>query len=57
MVSSVPVVRKQLDDDEDTFPEVFTACAVTRAMVREGASGNSDVGMVKYLSIYLTLIL
>ena len=34
VVSSVPLVRKQLDDDATSFPEVFTACGVTRAMSR-----------------------
>lgn len=47
VVSSVPLVREQPDDVGATFPEVFTACAVSRAMVRDGASRNSDGGNVK----------
>lgn len=34
LVSSVPLVRNQPDDSELCFPDVFTACAVTRSMRR-----------------------
>lgn len=39
-VDTVPVVRRQPDDDQSAFPEVFTACAVTRAMAREEAGSG-----------------
>ncbi|KAK0150744.1 hypothetical protein N1851_008151 [Merluccius polli] len=34
VVASVPLVKSRPDDSEREFPEVFTACAVTRAMRR-----------------------
>lgn len=42
LVSLVPVVRKQLDDPAVNFPAVFTACAVTRAMVRKGVGSDGN---------------
>ena len=38
VVTSVPLVKSKPDDSEREIPEVFTACAVNRAMSRD----NSD---------------
>ena len=34
VVSPIPLVRKQPDNDVVSFPEVFRACAVTRSMAQ-----------------------
>lgn len=47
VVSSVPVVRKQPDDQAVNFPAVFTACAVTRTMVRKAGGSDGDEGKGK----------
>lgn len=41
-VSSVPLMRKQPDENQSSFPEVFTACAVTRSMKRDTPDSVSD---------------
>ena len=48
VVDSVPLVRSQPDESETEFPEVFTACAVTRAMTRAKSETNaSELGKSK----------
>ena len=42
VVSSVPLVRKQPDEYQASFPEVFTACAVTRSMARDTPDSVSE---------------
>lgn len=41
VLSSFPLVKKQPDENEVNFPEVFTACAVTRSMTRANPEFNS----------------
>ncbi len=48
VVSSVPLVRNRPDESEVTFPEVFTACAVTRAMARADVSHDFEAGNEKH---------
>ncbi len=43
VVSSVLLVRKRPDESEVNFPEVFTACAVTRAMACADASHDGEL--------------
>ncbi|KAG7453547.1 hypothetical protein JOB18_031128 [Solea senegalensis] len=45
VVSSVPLVRKQPDEDEIRFPEVFTACAVTRSMSQHSPPEPPECGV------------
>uniref|UniRef100_A0A8C5CMY1 Gypsy retrotransposon integrase-like protein 1 n=1 Tax=Gadus morhua TaxID=8049 RepID=A0A8C5CMY1_GADMO len=45
VVSSVPLVRKQPDEDEISFPEVFTACAVTRSMSQHSPPEPPECGV------------
>ncbi len=58
VVSSVPLVRKQPDKNEKSFPEIFTACAVTRSMTRnnleavsEHVAGNDEASDVLVFSL------
>lgn len=41
IVVPVPLVSSEPDKNEREFPDVFTACAVTRAMARTQADGSS----------------
>uniref|UniRef100_A0A3B4TE40 Gypsy retrotransposon integrase-like protein 1 n=1 Tax=Seriola dumerili TaxID=41447 RepID=A0A3B4TE40_SERDU len=47
VVSSVPLVRKQPDEYQASFPEVFTACAVTRSMTRDTPDSISEPVKIK----------
>ena len=42
VVAPVPLVRLEPDENEREFPEVFTACAVTRAMAAAKSVAKSD---------------
>ncbi len=48
VVAPVPLVRSQPDESERDFPEAFTACAVTRAMVaaKSDSASHSKHGNV-----------
>ena len=45
MISSVPLVRKQPNNEAMSFPEVFTACAVMHYMSRNSPPAGPEHGV------------